>query len=82
MAAYLYRTALRSPDYGRVQRVIRILDGLGWTEWDGFVVQWARKNSGGPAQWEVIGLLEQLPLPSGRRRPSSGSWTGWRGRKS
>ncbi len=63
VAAYLYRTALRSPDYGRVQRVIRILDGLGWTEWDGFVVQWARKNSGGPAQWEVIGLLEQLPVP-------------------
>ena len=62
VAAYLYRAALRNPSYGQVHRTIRILAGLGWTEWEGFVVQWARKNSC-PAQWEIMSLLDQLPVP-------------------
>ena len=59
--AYLYRTALKSPYYGQVQQIVRILAESGWTDWGGFAVQWARKNSGGPAQWEMMSLLEQLP---------------------
>ena len=61
--AYLYRTALKSPYFGQVQQIVRILAESGWTDWGGFAVQWARKNSGGPAQWEMMSLLEQLPVP-------------------
>lgn len=60
---YLYRAALKSRYYGQVQQIVRILTESGWTDWGGFAVRWVGKNSGGPAQWEIMSLLEQLPVP-------------------
>ena len=61
---YLYQTALRSPNYTQAQRVVRVLTEQGWTQWDGFVVRWAQKNGQGAAYyWELLYLLDQLPVP-------------------
>lgn len=64
VSRYLYQTALRSPDYSQVQCVIRVLVEQGWTQWDGFVVQWAQKNGQGTSYyWELLYLLDQIPVP-------------------
>ena len=59
---YLYHMGLKSSHYSQTQRIIGVLAEQGWTKWDNFVVRWTQKNSQTTSYWEVLYLLEQIPV--------------------
>ena len=67
VGVHLYHAALRNPAYHQVQRIVRVLSRQGWTKWDNFAVRWAQKNGQIVSYWEVIYLLEQMPVPAGEK---------------
>ena len=52
--------------FSRTLDVIHILHAQGWSDWDDFVVKWAKSKTMqvvGLNCWEVFHLLEALPVP-------------------
>ena len=61
---HLYHSAVKSDDYGQTRGLVELLSGLGWTDWDGFAVKWLQKSGQVSASWEILHLLERLPVSS------------------
>ena len=62
----LYGRVLQGLHFSRTLDAIHILHAQGWSDWDDFVVKWAKSKTMqvvGLNCWEVFHLLEALPVP-------------------
>ena len=60
--AHLYHAAQRMTIYP-LEQAIEILGGLGWTDWDGFVVRCLQGEMAWCSYWTVYDVLNRLPVP-------------------